>query len=356
MFKCSLVRHIRLRFPWGGQVQRFPRPIDTGGIQGIAAHLFHRNERKVPSVAGDPVRHNEQTGQQDLSRDGQLRQLVHAGKAAFLQGVVKQFPPAALPEFLFPLGPIVGFPAASFVLIPQLVKHILPGLWLAVVCTCYRCKPVWAFQPPQNGLARQRMKRVTSVLRPVPERCVFFQALSGLLQKFHNRPGKTAAQFTNIMHPPQKAGSLCQQVLVQSDVLTDAFRQPPLHQIHHNTRRIPQVHPERQPVGTVRRVCFACKQPHFVGNTSLFHPVPPPLQSGKSLFPHHRGFSEDRIARKKSHKSDVYCFFHGFFSFFDVCRFPAITPARRGKCCSLSSIRSTSADADHRDITYHALF
>ena len=46
----------------------------------------------------------------------------------------------------------------------------------------------------------------------------------------------------------------------------------------------------------------------------------------------------------------------GFFSFFDVCRFPAITPARRGKCCSLSSIRSTSADADSRDITYHALF
>ena len=43
-------------------------------------------------------------------------------------------------------------------------------------------------------------------------------------------------------------------------------------------------------------------------------------------------------------------FFMGFFSFFDVCRFPAITPARRGKCCSLSSIRSTSADADHRTL------
>ena len=48
--------------------------------------------------------------------------------------------------------------------------------------------------------------------------------------------------------------------------------------------------------------------------------------------------------------------FSWFFLFFDVCRFPAVTPARRGKCCSLSSIRSTSADADHRDITYHALF
>ena len=123
-----------------------------------------------------------------------------------------------------------------------------------------------------------------------------------------------------------------------------------------NRTGIPQVHPERQPETAVHRVCFACKQPHFVGNTSLFHPVPPPLQSGKSLFPHHRGFSEDRIARKKSYKADVCCFFHGFFSFFDVCRFPAVTPARRGKCCSLSSIRSTSADADHRDITYHALF
>ena len=44
--------------------------------------------------------------------------------------------------------------------------------------------------------------------------------------------------------------------------------------------------------------------------------------------------------------------FAAFFSFFDVCRFSAITPARRGKCCSLSSIRSTSADADHRGITY----
>ena len=44
--------------------------------------------------------------------------------------------------------------------------------------------------------------------------------------------------------------------------------------------------------------------------------------------------------------------FSWFFSFFDVCRFPAVTPARRGKCCSLSSIRSTSADADHRGITY----
>ena len=45
-------------------------------------------------------------------------------------------------------------------------------------------------------------------------------------------------------------------------------------------------------------------------------------------------------------------FFRVFSVFFDVCRFPAVTPARRGKCCSLSSIRSTSADADHRGITY----
>ena len=158
------------------------------------------------------------------------------------------------------------------------------------------------------------------------------------------------------MDQPQKAGGLCQQVLVQLDMLTDAFRQPPLHQIYHNTRRIPQVHPERQPEAAVHRVCLARKQPHFVGNTSLFHPVPPPLQSGKSHFPHHRSFSEDRIAHRKSYKADFCCFFHGFFQFFDVCRFPAVTPARRGKCCSLSSIRSTSADADHRGITYHALF
>ncbi|MCG4604194.1 hypothetical protein L0N24_11820 [Faecalibacterium prausnitzii] len=48
----------------------------------------------------------------------------------------------------------------------------------------------------------------------------------------------------------------------------------------------------------------------------MFHPVPPPLQSGKSHFPHHRGFSEDRIARKKSYKADVCCFLHSFFSFF----------------------------------------
>ena len=130
-------RHIRLHLPRRGQVQRFPRPIDTGGIQGIAAHLFHRDERKIPGIAGDPVRHDEQAGQQDLSRDGQLRQLVHAGKAAFLQGVVKQFPPAALPEFLFPLGPIVGFPATFFFLIAQLVKYVLPGLWFAMVRSCY---------------------------------------------------------------------------------------------------------------------------------------------------------------------------------------------------------------------------
>lgn len=168
----------------------------------------------------------------------------------------------------------------------------------------------------------------------------------------HHWPLESGGQFSQVVNPPQKAGGLCQQVLVQSDVLTDAFRQPPLHQIHHNTRRIPQVHPERQPVGTVRRVCLACKQPHLVRKRSSSHPVPPPLQSGKSLFPHHRGFSEDRIAHKKSHKADVCC----FFQFFDVCRFPVITPARRGKCCSLSSIRSTSADADHRGITYHALF
>ena len=111
---------------------------------------------KYRGIAGDPVRHDEQAGQQDLSRDGQLRQLVHAGKAAFLQGVVKQFPPAVLPEFLFPLGPIVGFPA-TFFLIAQLVKYVLPGLWLAMVRSCYRCKPVGAFQPPQDGLTRQRV-------------------------------------------------------------------------------------------------------------------------------------------------------------------------------------------------------
>lgn len=112
------------------------------------------------------------------------------------------------------------------------------------------------------------------------------------------------------------------------------------------------MHPERQPETAVHRICFACKQPYLVRKRSSSHPVPPPLQSGKSLFPHHRGSSEDRIAHKKSYKADAFCFFHGFFQFFDVCRFPAVTPARRGKCCSLSSIRSTSADADHRGITY----
>ena len=173
----------------------------------------------------------------------------------------------------------------------------------------------------------------------------------------HHWPLESRGYLPQVVNPPQKAGGLCQQILVQSDVLTDAFRQPLLHQIYHNTRRIPQVHPERQPVGTARRVCLARKQPHLVRKRSSSHPVPPPLQSGKSLFPHHRGFSEDRIAHKKSYKADVCCFSHGFFSFFfDVCRFPAVTPARRGKCCSLSSIRSTSADADSRDITYHALF
>lgn len=172
----------------------------------------------------------------------------------------------------------------------------------------------------------------------------------------HHWPLESRGYLPQVVNPPQKAGGLCQLVLVQSDMLTDAIRQPPLHQIYHNTRRIPQVHPERQPEAAVHRVCFACKQPHLVRKRSSSHPVPPPLQSGKSHFPHHRGFSEDRIAHKKSYKADVCCFSHGFFSFFDVCRFPAITPARRGKCCSLSSIRSTSADADSRDITYHALF
>ena len=172
----------------------------------------------------------------------------------------------------------------------------------------------------------------------------------------HHWPLESRGYLPQVVNPPQKAGGLCQQILVQLDMLTDAFRQPLLHQIHHNTRRIPQVHPERQPVGTARRVCLARKQPYLIRKRSSSHPVPPPLQSGKSLFPHHRSFSEDRIAHKKSYKTDFYCFSHGFFSFFDVCRFPAVTPARRGKCCSLSSIRSTSADADSRDITYHALF
>ena len=95
------------RFPRGCQIQPLPGPFHPCGIVRLAPHLSHRDQREIGRIAGDPVRHGQQAGQQQFGGDGQCRQFCHVRKAAFLQSAIQHFLPHRPPDGLLPVAPVV---------------------------------------------------------------------------------------------------------------------------------------------------------------------------------------------------------------------------------------------------------
>ena len=95
--KCVRIHPGQVRVPRLRQIQRSPRRVHARGVPRRVTALVHRDERKIHRVAGDPVRHDEQTGQLHLRRHGQHRQFLRRGKAAQPERRVQIFPPAAFP-------------------------------------------------------------------------------------------------------------------------------------------------------------------------------------------------------------------------------------------------------------------
>ena len=270
------VRRGLLHFPGKGRREFLPCPFHAGRIKALVAQFLYRDQREIPGIAGDPVRHDEQAGQKEFRRDRQLRQLFHVRKAAFLQGVIEQFLPAAPPECFPSFGPVVRFVHS----ILQLVQNIICLLRLAVVCPHDRGQPFRAAQLPQDRLPGQRMVGKFLFLLVPAELGILLQPLFCLRQQAHDRAGKGQRDFPDIVDPPQKNDSPGQQFLVQVQIPPHTFRQPLLHQKPHNACCVPQMHPERQPQTAVVRVCFACKTPYLAGSFRSFH-----RSTSKASFP-----------------------------------------------------------------------
>ena len=95
------------RFPRGCQIQPLPGTLHSCGIIRFSPRFLHRDQREIGRIAGDPVRHGQQTGQQQFGGDGQCRQFCHVRKAAFLQSVIQHFLPHRPPDGLLPPAPVV---------------------------------------------------------------------------------------------------------------------------------------------------------------------------------------------------------------------------------------------------------
>ena len=95
------------RFPRGCQIQPLPGTLHPRGVIRFAPRFLHRDQREIGRIAGDPVRHGQQAGQQQFGRDGQCRQFCHVRKAAFLQSVIQHFLTHRPPDGLLPPAPVV---------------------------------------------------------------------------------------------------------------------------------------------------------------------------------------------------------------------------------------------------------
>ena len=134
-----------------------PRPICTFRINLLTARLFHRDQREIIRVAGDPVRHDQKPRQQNLFGLVEHRQRVHSGIAAVLQCRLKQFVPKALPDALLLFRVVVDFPAC------KLFVNFCAVLWLAMMGTRDRSDPVRAPQFSQNCFTCPGMGRFAPI-------------------------------------------------------------------------------------------------------------------------------------------------------------------------------------------------
>ena len=89
------------------QGQRLPCPFQAGRVEPFVSRPLHRHKREIPAVAGDPVGHRQQAGEQQLRGKGQLRQLAGIVKAAFRQRLPVQFLPDGLPLAFLSFPPVV---------------------------------------------------------------------------------------------------------------------------------------------------------------------------------------------------------------------------------------------------------
>ena len=216
-------------------------------------------------IAGDPVRHDKQSCQQNFCRRSQARQLCRVVVAAIFQRCLKQLIPAAFPKCLFSLGVVVACPAH------QLSFHFFLLLRLAVVGPRNGGDSWRTLQLYQNRFARPGVRCFLPILLRAGQGGKALHSLPCLWQQRHQDTLKGNNALTKIMCPAQKACQRDQGFFVQVGCFLHAFRQPLPHQQFHDLCRIPQMHPERQPEARVIRIGFARQKP-CVGQ---FHAAPP---------------------------------------------------------------------------------
>ena len=108
--KLLRVCDARLCLPREGQRQLFPSPVHPRRVILHAAQLLYRDQGKVFRIAGDPVCHDQKSGQKHFLLRVQVVQFRRIIKAAVLQNSHEQFCPKALPDLFLSLGVVVALP------------------------------------------------------------------------------------------------------------------------------------------------------------------------------------------------------------------------------------------------------
>ena len=108
--KLLRVCDARLCLPREGQRQLFPSPVHPRRVILHAAQLLYRDQGKVFRIAGDPVCHDQKSGQKHFLLRIQIIQLRCVVKATVLQNSHEQFCPEVLPDLFLSLGVVVALP------------------------------------------------------------------------------------------------------------------------------------------------------------------------------------------------------------------------------------------------------
>ena len=114
------------------------------------------------------------------------------------------------------------------------------------------------------------MRRLPAVLFRTVQRRQRFQPLPRLRQGAQDICLKGYRSLAYIVYSAQKPGMRAQRFLAHAHGPFYAFREPLPDQPLHDARRIPQVHPERQPQAGILRVRFTNQKPCFIQHPSHF--------------------------------------------------------------------------------------
>ena len=263
--KLLRVCDARLCLPREGQGQLFPSPVHPRRVILHAAQLLYRDQGEVFRIAGDPVCHDQKSGQKHFLLRVQVVQFRRIIKAAVLQNSHEQFCPKALPDLFLSLGVVVALPAL------QLIIDRRAALWPAVMRPHNGGYPAGTIIPQQNCLSRPGMRRLPAVLFRTVQRRQHFQPLPRLRQSAQDICLKGYRSLAYIMDPAQKPGMREQRFLaLKAHGPFCTFREPLPDQPLHDARRIPQVHPERQPQAGILRVRFTSQKPCFIQRPAHF--------------------------------------------------------------------------------------